>query len=96
MTYYFISIIVEKIIILNAVCVCEDVWKQGLLYISGGNNLNTCNKSEGAQTLTHNSPRSMHMLKGKCHSHVQTHMEYTQIHYILSLKGNISKFYKVE
>lgn len=76
--------------------VCVRICGNRNSYISGGNNLNICNKSEGAQTLTHNSSRSMHMLKGKCHSHVQTHKEYAQIHYILSLKGNVGKFYKVE
>lgn len=42
-----------------------------------------------------NNSTSVHVLKGKAHSYIQTHVEYTKIHHIFSLKANVSKFYKV-
>lgn len=71
------------------------MWKQELLHVSSGNDLDLCNRSEGAHTPRGNNSTSVHVLKGKAHSYIQTHVEYTKIHHIFSLKANVSKFYKV-
>lgn len=70
MTYYFIPTITEKIIILMAVYVGEDAWKQERVHLSGGKNLGLCSKVEGAPAL-----------RCSCLVSMQTHVRYTKIHY---------------